>query len=177
MGHLSIVCAKMKYRTAFLFLACFGFCHLVQAQNFAERCEGTWSGMMQLHAKGINYDSIAVKLFVERTDQPNTWTWRKEYYAADTTRIKDYKMLYKDTTKNIYIIDEGDGIELQQYLFKNKLYGVFETEGLVLTSNYELLSDKELQFEVTSGQKVTPDLEVNNYSVDYLQRILFIKED
>ncbi len=61
------------------------------------------------------------------------------------------------------------------YLFNNKLYSIFETQGVFLTSSYEL-RDKDLIFEVTSGKKTsTTDQQINNYSVDNLQRVIFKK--
>ena len=88
---------------------------------------------------------------------------------------KDYVLRLKDAAKNLYVTDEGGGIELTDHLFANKLYSVFETHDIVLTSTYEL-SGRELIFEVTSGKKQgVPNQEVTNYSVDNLQRVVFKK--
>ncbi|SOD91764.1 hypothetical protein [Spirosoma fluviale] len=89
--------------------------------------------------------------------------------------VKDYTLRLKDAAKHEYVTDEGDGVVLADYLFGNKLYSVFETQGIVLTSTYELIGDK-LIFEVTSGRKqAEPSQGVINYSVDNLQRVVFKK--
>lgn len=167
----------MKRSLAFLTFLFF-LASQINAQNFAEKCEGHWSGIMQMYAQGINYDSIPVKLLVESTEDTTAWIWRTEYHGLDTVRVKDYILRHPDRNKNLYITDEGEDIELMGYLYNNKLYNIFDTEGIMLTSSYELLPSGELLFEVNSGELVSSeDAEVRNYSVNYLQRVFFKKED
>jgi len=146
------------------------------AQNFGSQCEGIWSGTMLMYAKGNIRDSIPVQLTVKSIKEKNSWQWKMEYFAVDTTRTKDYILNYPDDTSNLYITDEGDGITLNGYLFGPKLYHVFETEGIILTSSYELLDDSTLLFEVNSGGEIKEDgsgeSEIRNYSIDYLQRVV-----
>jgi hypothetical protein len=86
---------------------------------------------------------------------------------------KDYIPRLKDVAQNRYMTDEGGGVELQDYLFRNKLYCVFETGGVLLTSTYEL-KENELIFEVMAGKKIVDEKnEIINYSVDNLQRVVF----
>lgn len=89
---------------------------------------------------------------------------------------KDYILRLPDPTKNKYITDEGDGVELTDYLYGNKLYSIFETHEVFLTSTYELIGN-ELIFEVTSG-KMEPitSSEIKTYSTDNLQRVVFKKK-
>jgi hypothetical protein len=52
---------------------------------------------------------------------------------------------------------------------------VFETQGIFLTSSYELIGD-QLIFEVSSGKKIEGENKgVTNYSVTSLQRVIFKK--
>lgn len=105
----------------------------------------------------------------------DAWMWKMEYLSPQMPMVKDYILRLKDASKGHYITDEGGGIELMDYLFENKLYCVFETSGVILTSTYELRG-KELIFEVTSGKKQGVDNQpVTNYSVDNLQRVVFRK--
>jgi hypothetical protein len=152
----------------------FGICQFSLAQNlFADACVGTWNGQMYIYNKGTLKDSVKVRLTVAKTAQINEWIWKTEYLSPKMPMTKDYKLRLKDAPKNIYVTDEGGGIELVDYLFNNKLYNVFETHNIMLTSSYELRGN-ELIFEVTSGKKeVNPTGEVINYSVDNLQRVVF----
>jgi len=65
--------------------------------------------------------------------------------------VKDYTLILNDPATNAYSTDEGDGVVLKDYLFDQKLYSVFETQSILLTSSYELMGD-QLIFEVTSGK-------------------------
>ena len=52
---------------------------------------------------------------------------------------------------------------------------MFETQGIFLTSSYELIGD-QLIFEVSSGKKLEEENKaVTNYSVTSLQRVIFKK--
>lgn len=147
----------------------------VNAQSFPDKCVGTWKGTMHIFSRGSLKDSVKVILTVAKTSQPNEWVWKTEYLSEKLPMSKDYILRLKDADKNIYVTDEKNGIELMDYLFKNKLYSIFETQGIFLTSSYEL-HDKELVFEVTSGKKISvADQPVINYTVDNVQRVVFQK--
>jgi hypothetical protein len=147
----------------------------VYAQSFPDKCVGSWKGMMHISSRGSLKDSVKVILTVAKGSNPNEWAWKTEYLSDKLPMTKDYVLRLKDVGKNIYVTDEKNGIELMGYLFNNKLYSVFDTQGVFLTSSYEL-RDKELIFEVTSGKKISAtDQQVNNYSVDNLQRVIFKK--
>ncbi len=155
-----------------------GICSLllpgVAQTSFVEGCLGNWKGTMYLYNRGALKDSVSVKLTVAKTPDPGVWTWKTEYLSPTMPMVKDYTLRLKDPAKGLYITDEGE-IELMDYLFGQKLYCVFETQGITLTSTYELRG-KELIFEVTSGKIQTGDgLSVRNYSVDNLQRVVFRK--
>jgi len=88
---------------------------------------------------------------------------------------KDYALKTNNNAPTIFVLDEGDGVELLYYNFGNKLYSFFETEGNFLSSTYELTGE-QLIFEVTSGKKLeNTHTQVTNYSVDVLQRIVMKK--
>ncbi len=144
--------------------------------TFGERCLGSWEGMMHIYSRGALKDSVLVRLTVEKTNTSNAWTWRTDYLSARMPMTKDYILRLPDPTKNKYITDEGDGVELTDYLYGNKLYSIFETHEVFLTSTYELIGN-ELIFEVTSG-KMEPitSSEIKTYSTDNLQRVVFKKK-
>ena len=105
-----------------------------------------------------------------------SWTWKTDYRSEKMPVTKDYILRKDSKAENTFLLDEGDGVILTNYLTGNKLYSNFETEGIFLTSSYELV-DKRLVFEVTSGKKLNEAEEsgVTNYSVDFVQRVVFQK--
>ena len=88
--------------------------------------------------------------------------------------VKDYKLVISDIGKGVFKTDEGDGIFLIDYLFGNKLYSVFETQGILLTSTYEWLGN-QIIFEVTSGKELQTTNGVKSYSVLNLQKAVLRK--
>ncbi len=138
-------------------------------QNFGLQCVGNWKGTMHIYSQGILTDSVPVVLEIRQQDD-SVFRWKMEYLSKKNPIVKDYHLVYKGG--NFYQIDEGYGIRIDGYLFVNRLVSVFETEGVLLTSIYELLED-ELYFEVTSGTKEKSDAEVQSYHVGFLQNIRF----
>lgn len=140
--------------------------------RFPEKCIGTWSGTMQIYSLGILQDSVKVVLTV--SDMGNeSWAWRTAYISEKMPVTKDYVLKAKRDEPTIFILDEGDGTELIEYAFANKLYSFFETEGVFLSSTYELV-EGQLTFEVTSGKKIeNTQTQIANYSADVLQRVVF----
>ncbi len=159
--------------TIIIFLSCLN--SSFSQNTFVDHCVGKWKGMMYISSNNVIKDSVLVELKVEPTKETNVWTWRTEYLSPKLPMVKDYLLRLKDKEKSLYVTDEGDNLLLDTYLIGNKLYSIFETHGILLTSSYELRDD-ELIFEVTSGKK-QPNThpEVNNYSVNNLQRVVFHK--
>ncbi len=124
---------------------------------------------MHLYYEGILRDSVPLRFTVASIDSVS-WTWRMEYLSDKLPMTKDYILRIKDKQRQVYVTDEGDGIELQDYLFGNKLYSVFETGGILLTASYEWRGN-ELIFEVTSGKKAdNTAAEVQSHPVSSVQR-------
>jgi hypothetical protein len=141
---------------------------------FPNKCVGNWKGVMSIYNKGILKDTVTVLLTIKKQTD-TSWMWKTEFISTKMPITKNYTLRLKDKVNNVYSTDEGDGIELKDYLFDDKLYSVFETEGIMLTSFYELRG-KELYFEVTSGKKIVEDpKEVINYSVNNVQKVIFKK--
>lgn len=149
----------------FILIANFSF----SQQRFGDRCTGTWQGEMYIYNKGKLVDSVTVQLTVAPIND-TAWTWKTDYLSAKMPMTKDYKLLYDQ--QNIYLTDEGDGVVLTNYHFANKLYSIFETEGVTLTASYELIGDA-LVFEVTSGNKLVAANGISSITVDFLQRVVF----
>lgn len=142
---------------------------------FPDRCIGKWEGTMYIYGKGQLRDSVMVKFTVAKLSEPDSWTWKKEYLSPTRPMTKDYIIQLIDQDAKVYATDEQNGIFLNEYLFDDKLYSVFETGGFLLTSSYELREDT-LIFEVTSGRMAgTTGEDVQNYSVDNVQRVVFKK--
>ena len=162
----------MKFFYALIFL--FSFTPIFAQASFPEKCLGIWAGTMHIYSRGSLVDSVPIKLNVTRTNAPDTFIWKTEYLSEKFPMVKDYKLVISDAGKGVFKTDEGDGIILMDYLFENKLYSVFETQGILLTSTYEWLGN-QIIFEVTSGKELQTTNSVKSYSVLNLQKAILRK--
>ena len=95
---------------------------------------------MYIWSRGTVVDSVEVKLTIlKNSESPKRWIWKTEYLSESMPVIKDYQLVERDSLRGLYGTDEGDGIELKNYLFGNKLYSAFDVDGIMLTSSYELI--------------------------------------
>lgn len=156
------------------FCILFSWLSLNAQTSFPEKCLGIWTGTMHIYNRGSLVDSVTIKLNVTRTNAPDTFVWKTEYLSEKFPMVKDYKLVISDAGKGVFITDEGDGIILMDYLFENKLYSVFETQGILLTSTYEWLGN-QIIFEVTSGKELQTTHGVKSYSVLNLQKAILRK--
>lgn len=144
--------------------------------SFADKCIGSWQGRMYMFKEGKILDSVEINFTVATTTDSNTWIWKMEYSSPKFKSVKDYLLKLKDKDKNLYVIDEKDGVELNAYLFDNSLQSVFETEGIMLTSAYTI-TDNNLVFSVGSGKKIADvKTSVTNYSVTHFQKVILHKK-
>lgn len=144
-------------------------------KHFGEQCEGVWQGKMYMYSFGKLKDSVEVKLTIQKTNNPEVYQWKTDYLSAKWPMTKDYLLKRIDKEKNQYETDEQNGIVLKDYLVDNKLYSFFETEGIYLSSSYELQKEY-LLFEVTSGKKINTTQGVTNFTVDHVQKVYFKKQ-
>lgn len=83
-------------------------------QLFADQCIGVWKGTMQLYAKSMLMDSVPVVLTVKKQTD-TSWMWKTEYLSTKLPMTKDYVLRLKDKKNQIYVIDEGQGVELIEF--------------------------------------------------------------
>jgi hypothetical protein len=134
-----------------------------------DRMSGQWTGYLQIWSNGIRKDSVQVFLTIVAKDH-TSWQWKMEYKSDKAPMVKDYTIRLKDREKQIFITDEGGGVELEDYAFGDKMFSLFETQEYWLTGTQEL-KDGKIIFEVTAGKKSrTLDVGVTNYAVSSMQR-------
>jgi len=132
---------------------------------------GRWEGYLQLWSKGEKKDSVKVNLTIAALGK-DSWQWKMDYLSDKNPMTKDYVLRLRDREKQLFITDEGGGVELEDYVFGNKMFSLFETGEFWLTSTQELKGD-QLIFEVTAGKKsAVLEKGVTNYSVTSMQRAI-----
>ncbi|MBI3135349.1 MAG: hypothetical protein HYZ14_11800 [Bacteroidetes bacterium] len=150
----------------------------IYGQNFAQRCEGEWQGTMYIHqtyGDSLLTDSVVVAFTVTPFGgEAGYWIWNMEYLSEKTPVTKAYTLIQKSDTQ--FLLDEGDGIVLPNYVAGSKMYSTFEVDGTWLTASYEFVNET-LVFEVTSGHVSEPYSkgEVTGYTIDVVQRVVLIR--
>ena len=127
----------------------------VYSQNkFPESWLGTYKGDMHiLRANSEKIDTVDVIFEFLATKHAKKWTYRMTYKSAKYGDIvKDYELIKPDSlAKNIYLLDEKDGIYIEDVLIGNCLYSVFSVAGNRLSSVLRKEGD-ELFFEIFSSK-------------------------
>ena len=140
--------------------------------QFPQHWVGGWKGTMYIYKSGKVVDSVGVTHTIKPAADAGSYVWKTEYHSTKMPVMKDYMLRIKDAAKGIYVIDEGEGLELNSYLMGDRLLNVFEVGGVLLTAKYELQGDT-LVFEVTSSKKDSATGGgATNYAVTTLQRVV-----
>ncbi|GAA0721325.1 hypothetical protein GCM10009430_22470 [Aquimarina litoralis] len=141
---------------------------------FPEKCLGVWKGVMNIYHKGRLKDSVNVRFTASKTTTPGTYVWKTEYLSSKKPMVKDYKLVIDDINEGRYLLDEGNDIQLTEYVVGNKMRSLFKVEDIYLTSTTELIGD-QLIFEVTSGKEIEEVQNIKNYSFTNVQRMVLHK--
>jgi hypothetical protein len=144
------------------------------SQSYPDKCLGVWEGKMKIYNNNTLRDSVNVRFTAAKTEVEGTYTWKTEYLSEKRPMVKDYKLIIDDSEKGIYKLDEGQGVELIHYNVENKLYSLFQVDGIWLTST-TTLQNNQLIFEVTSGKEVNETKGITNYAFTNVQRVVMDK--
>ena len=76
-----------------------------------------------------------MQLIIQPTDTANQYTW-KILYGEKGEDTRPYVLNVVDTTKGHWVVDEKNGILLDQYWIGSKLYSVFSLNGVTIVNSY-----------------------------------------
>ncbi|MDX1406951.1 MAG: hypothetical protein R3330_02430 [Saprospiraceae bacterium] len=167
----------MQLRKAILFLSLCAIGHAaMQAQDgFPENYAGVWTGTLYTFANSALENQIPVTLTIGPGPEKNIWSWKMEYQSPQNPSVKDYRLIAKSKEMGLYAMDEGSGNLVDATYYNPRLYSVFETNGILLTSVYTMTPD-QIVLEVTAGQKSGNTAHVINHPISSLQRGIFTRK-
>lgn len=133
----------------FIFFIVIFFSFSAKAQQikktFPKLWEGNWKGELQWFKTGttepqkVNMElrirSIPVK------DSADVYTWQI-IYGSESEDNRPYKLIQKDSTGIHWVIDEDNGIVLDQYWVANKFCGAFTVMNSTIINSYWIEGDK-----------------------------------
>ena len=130
----------------------------VQAQQsqFPQSWTGNWKGELEWFKTGTNgSQKVKMELRIQPMDSTGQFSWQIIYGSASEDN-RPYTLISKDSTGIHWVIDEHNGIVLDQYLVGNKFAGAFTVMGNTILNNYTLENDKMMvEFYSINAKPVT----------------------
>jgi hypothetical protein len=160
---------------------CFFIAIPVAAQpgNFPKAWEGNWKGELQWYRTGkAEPQKVNMELRIHPTDSA-AWTWQI-IYGKETEDNRPYQLLQKDTAGVHWVIDEKNGIVLDQYWVANRFCGAFTVMNNTILNSYWMEKDK-LMIEffslgakpvTTSGKGTEESPSVDSYRIGSYQKVI-----
>lgn len=173
-------------RSAFTWLVLIVFpCVLsAQAPSFPQSWQGKWKGSLHWYKTGADTArQVNMELHILPGDSAHTWSWKIIYQSAQADE-RPYTLKLKDAAKKHWVIDEHNGIVLDQFFVSNKLCGSFSVGNSIINNCYQLQGDSlivefytmGLQPLNTTGRGTEDSPTVNNYAIHAYQKAVLRKE-
>lgn len=156
----------------------FSFTTTGQPVTFPKNWEGNWKGELSWYKTGkTDPQKVNMELRIHPSDSANTWTWQI-IYGAVTEDNRPYKLILADTARTHWLIDERNGIVLDQYWVGNKFCGAFTVMSNTIINNYWMENDQLMveffsissQPVATTGKGTEESPAVDSYGVRSYQK-------
>ncbi len=124
---------------------------IIFAQNFPQAWEGIWEGELNIYSANSSksVQTLTMQLKINPIDE-KTWAWEIGYLVGEGD-IRKYELHETDASKNEWLIDEKNGIELTQLFLGNRLIGSFSIENSLIINSYEF-NEENIMVEFYSTQ-------------------------
>jgi hypothetical protein len=140
----------------FFLLSTMFFSLFAVSQSFPDDFIGDWKGELLWYAgAGKETRKVNMELRIHRTDSIHKFTWQQIYGSA-TEDNRPYTLIARDTAKGHWMIDENNGIILDQYWIAQKFCGSFSVQSSTIINSYWLEGGKlHVEFYTTSAKPIT----------------------
>jgi hypothetical protein len=136
------------------------------AQNIPNDWIGSWYGILEIsNPKGKNY-SLHMELHLQKTDTVNNWRYTIVYDNGERRDERKYNLIKADSLPGLFIIDENNGIILNEVQIGNRMFQRFEVMDNVIYGittyekgkiTWELVSDNnKLSYQSGKGDEEIP---------------------
>jgi hypothetical protein len=136
------------------------------SQNIPEDWIGSWYGILEVkNPKGNTY-AVNMELHLQKTDTANNWRYTIVYDDGKRRDERRYNLTKADSLPGLYIIDENNGILLNEVKMGNKMFQRFSVMDNVIYGittyekgkiTWELVSDNnKLSFQSGKGDEEIP---------------------
>ena len=119
--------------------------------SFPMTWAGHWAGELFIYKGSGLLQKVEMELEISPMDTSDNFVWAIIYGPDKIKGRRSYELATIDAKSGKYLIDEKNTIQLESYLFQNKLYSRFEVMGNWLLCSYEKIGEQIL-FEIISGK-------------------------
>ena len=158
------------------------FSAMSQAQaslDFPQNWLGHWEGELSWYAGPNAPKKVKMQLKIQPADTLGHYTWQL-IYGEQSEDNRPYILKPVDAAKGHWVIDERNGIALDQFLVGPVFGGAFSVQGSTIVNNYRLEEDSLLVefFSMPtkpvrqSGEGTTESPQVDSYAVRSYQKAI-----
>lgn len=155
-----------------------------QQGSFPQSWVGNWKGELSWFAQpGENPRQVNMELRIQPSDSAHRFSWQIIYGNANEDN-RPYTLIAKDSSKGHWVIDEHNGIVLDQYWIAGKLSGAFTVMNSTIINNYWMEEGKlHVEFYSISAKPVSTTGKgdkdspfVNSYQVKSYQKAVLVRQ-
>lgn len=155
-----------------------------QPHTFPKDWVGNWKGELEWYKTGADTaQKVPMKLRIHPTDSAGSYTWQLIYGAGGEDN-RPYLLIPKDSTGVHWIVDEQNGILLDQYWVGGKLCGAFTVMNNTIVNRYWMTRGRLIieffsfsnKAVTTSGDGTDEVPKVDSYRVGGYQTAVLSRE-
>ncbi len=166
-----------------MFFTISGHTQTVSEPNFPDDFFGIYKGTLNI-ASSRGPSTYPMEFHLLPTDSIGKYHYILIYGDGDMRQERKYTLLTKDAAKGEYVVDENNGIVLDDKVIGNRMYSLFEVQGTILTT-FITFEENHMDFEIVATQRENSKTtfaeneektEVISYPVSTIQRAVLIKQ-
>ena len=169
----------MKFFLLSLFIS-FSFLIHAQQDAFPKSWVGNWKGELNWYKTGqAQPQKVNMELRIHPIANSQQFSWQI-IYGKETEDNRAYTLIAKDTAQHHWVIDENNGIVLDQYWVANKFCGAFTVQNNTIVNSY-WMEGQNLIVEfysigakpiVTTGNGTDESPKVDSYKMSSYQKAI-----
>jgi len=151
--------------------------------NFPDDFFGMYTGTLQIESPNGS-QSIPMEFHLQATDASETYEYKLVYIFNGERQVRAYSLIEQNKATGEYIVDENNGIILDDKVIDNRMYALFEVGDNLLTTFISFEKD-HMVFEIavtnTTKKRVTnadneEKTQVTSYPITTVQRAVLQKQ-
>ena len=151
--------------------------------KFPDDFFGNYKGTLTIN-NSRGEQQIPMEFHLQATDSTDQFTYTLVYGEGDARQERLYTLKTLDSKAGTYVVDENNGIILDDKVVANRMYSLFEVQGNLLTTFITFEKD-QLLFEIVFASKENArttyaeneaKTEVISYPISTVQRAILKKE-